>query len=387
MQVTYKRDMNHNYMVLELKEESDYQLKMLCANKIKGLLPANTNLFNGTVNVYYDISSRQTISRLYERKELKAEDMKTILFSLQATLDELKKYLLDYNFIVFDPDFCYCNPESRKTEWTFFPDKGGQKGFLKLAEFFIDRVDHQDKAAVDLAYGFFKGMKDDNFVLEELLGREQEETSGYSIEDLDDAIPYEQSVECRERDKISIQPSTSLWVKLKKYISGKVKKQFSGVSYEEGAASHNYYAEDRFMLPDSLRSQTSTGRKEEEEWERYDSLENRRYNGETVVMGMERKTDQRCLKSLNSRSEEEISLSKLPCVFGKMSDCADVVLQHKSVSRMHARIFQKENELYLEDLNSTNGTYINGLALESNEIRKMKPGDEIGFGSLRYLYE
>ncbi|MBE5886929.1 MAG: FHA domain-containing protein [Lachnospiraceae bacterium] len=367
MQVRYKRDMNRNYMILELENEADYQLKMLCANKIKGLLPAHTNLFNGNEEIYYDISSRQPISRLYEKKELQAEDIKAILFSLQAIFSEIKKYLLDYRNILFVPEFCYCNPENKKTEWVFFPEENGQKGFMELAEFFIERVDHADKDAVDLAYRFFKGIKEENFVLDELINVKKEESGCEAIEVQDVQSKLDFQEEVYVYDGIENQKEKSFFEKIKQVILGKVARLNSGNAEKESPA----YGNRAFTL----------------EREHFGFEENHNYSGETVVMGVEHKVLSKRLKNIDKSIGDYISLTELPCVFGKMKDCADVVLQDKSVSRMHARIFQKEDDLYLEDLNSTNGTYLNGIALESNEIIKIKVGDEIGFGNLRYIYE
>lgn len=368
MQIKYKRDMNRNYMVLAAEKETDYQLKMLCVNKIKGLLPAHTNLFNGTLDIYYDISSRQPISRLYEKRELQAEDMKAILFSLQAMLAEIKKYLLDYRNILFAPEFCYCNPENKKMEWVFFPGENQQKGFMELAEFFIERVNHSDKVAVDLAYRFFKGIKEENFVLDELINIEKEEYKEEQIEskNIEQKYDFQQTEEYVYR-KDEPQKPISLLEKVKQIILGKAER----INQEKGEMTSADYTNKTFAS----------------DREYFGFEEGQNYNGETMVMGMENKSAQRRLKNKDRSTGECISLTELPCVFGKMKDCADVVLQDKSVSRMHARIFQKEDDLYLEDLNSTNGTYINGLALESNEIMKIKVGDEIGFGNLRYVYE
>jgi hypothetical protein len=52
------------------------------------------------------------------------------------------------------------------------------------------------------------------------------------------------------------------------------------------------------------------------------------------------------------------------------------------VSRRHARLWQQSDGYVLEDLQSANGTFINGQRLTANLPTKVRSGDEIGFGTL-----
>jgi signal transduction histidine kinase len=47
----------------------------------------------------------------------------------------------------------------------------------------------------------------------------------------------------------------------------------------------------------------------------------------------------------------------------------DVVLEHRGVSKEHARIVSQDDGYYLEDLNSSNGTYLNGEKIERSQLR------------------
>jgi serine/threonine protein kinase len=51
-------------------------------------------------------------------------------------------------------------------------------------------------------------------------------------------------------------------------------------------------------------------------------------------------------------------------------------------SRIHARLAPKEENWYLEDLNSTNGTFVNGQQLEPGQPVELNDGDFIQFGRL-----
>ena len=82
-----------------------------------------------------------------------------------------------------------------------------------------------------------------------------------------------------------------------------------------------------------------------------------------------------------------IDLRTLPLTVGKAPSYSDVVLPDPSVSRVHARIYKGEDGcIEIRDLDSTNGTYINGEKLEPNEKRRVQRGDEVRFGNVEYEY-
>lgn len=56
----------------------------------------------------------------------------------------------------------------------------------------------------------------------------------------------------------------------------------------------------------------------------------------------------------------------------------DVVINDPEISRRHARLFQQGNSFVLEDLGSTNGTFVNGQRLIGPNILHL--GDSITFG-------
>lgn len=52
------------------------------------------------------------------------------------------------------------------------------------------------------------------------------------------------------------------------------------------------------------------------------------------------------------------------------------------VSRRHGRLFREEEQWYLEDLGSTNGTFLNGSRLQPNQAVPVKEGDILRFGQI-----
>ena len=68
---------------------------------------------------------------------------------------------------------------------------------------------------------------------------------------------------------------------------------------------------------------------------------------------------------------------------GRGSEC-DVVINDASISRQHAQFLRQADGVYVQDLNSRNGTRINGEPLLSPRL--VKPGDIISIGSVRLKY-
>src|SRR5690349_19703073 len=64
----------------------------------------------------------------------------------------------------------------------------------------------------------------------------------------------------------------------------------------------------------------------------------------------------------------------------------DIVIDNLAVSGEHAVLQMTGNEVYLEDLNSTNGTYINGKAVKK-QLLQNNDTVEIGKYKIKYINE
>ena len=108
--------------------------------------------------------------------------------------------------------------------------------------------------------------------------------------------------------------------------------------------------------------------------------------GETVFIDTHKQNTEHKLYALDRKNKKHIELTQFPFTIGKMAGCVDCVLMDDSISRMHARIEMQDEKILLTDMNSTNGTYKNGLRMEPSETVELEPGDEIRFGKLNYCY-
>jgi hypothetical protein len=63
---------------------------------------------------------------------------------------------------------------------------------------------------------------------------------------------------------------------------------------------------------------------------------------------------------------------------------ADIHVEDPFASSVHARIFRSGGFMHVEDMGSTNGTYLNGRQLRKPE--QLKPADKIRIGDSEYRY-
>jgi predicted component of type VI protein secretion system len=78
-------------------------------------------------------------------------------------------------------------------------------------------------------------------------------------------------------------------------------------------------------------------------------------------------------------SEKRYRLEKLPVIVGRI-ERAQILIPEPSVSREHLRIFERDGLLHIADLNSSNGTFVNGKRVTCVPVA---PGDEIRLGAAR----
>ena len=67
------------------------------------------------------------------------------------------------------------------------------------------------------------------------------------------------------------------------------------------------------------------------------------------------------------------------------SDHAEIRIDDPFASSAHARIFARGDYMHVEDMGSTNGTYLNGRQLRGPE--RLKPADVIRIGDSEYRYQ
>lgn len=62
----------------------------------------------------------------------------------------------------------------------------------------------------------------------------------------------------------------------------------------------------------------------------------------------------------------------------------NIVIKDQYISKQHLKIVKDEDEYYLEDLNSANGSFVNGQKVM--DVIRIKNGDRINLGQVEFLF-
>lgn len=172
MQAEYRREDHKTYFVVKdtrineyEKNDGDvaYDLEMLCENRIKGLLPISVRSFNGETELYYDISTKQTMSVLYDKKKLLKEDLTWIFSGIKNAVKELEDFFLDMECVILDMDYVYINMAKREVLLLYYPypEESFEENVEHFAEAILDKICNEDQETVIYAYNFYRFVKEE----------------------------------------------------------------------------------------------------------------------------------------------------------------------------------------------------------------------------------
>lgn len=425
LEVTYYKDFRHNYVILKDvdSKENSYQCRMIAENKITGLLSCQQRHINGETLFYYDISSKQSLGSFCESDYVTVSFLKGLLRQLQMTRENMADYLLTESCLLLKPEFVFADVETEEFSFVYFPYETDENYMMSFMEYLTERVDARDNEALDICYKILQLMEREQFVLDEVLqwfeddytlAKESDESNDGGQIELDDWKEQEPSeVPVREGKTAKIKEKTvlgvigilfifavllfyvyrnynltqKLWIYFYAVTAACIILLFSCVLYliynkwkmnKETCKTGKFENEQIYKKIDSELYQ-DTG-----SFEVYKEKEVLGC-GNTVFIPWVENCENK-LYGMGKGNKHHIDLNRLPLTVGKLAGSVDMVISDQSISRRHVKFSREENKICMTDLNSTNGTFKNGLRLEPNTSEILEPGDEIRLGKLKFIY-
>ncbi len=389
LQTEFVRNLNCNYERILLDknpEEKRYQYCIVTRGGIKGLLPCNLRYINGQAYLYYDISSTQSVAQLYSGKNIGRQWLKDFLWGMRRVRQQMERFLLDDKNLLWYPQEIFQDLEKNEFYFLYVPYYEGEGGFGELMDYLVERIDYADDGLVECVYKMHEQFR----ALGDVYLKEQiyEDSKRLDVAE-DELVKETQKPAARQLHRVEVPetlPAEEQEARENKdnkkgilyFLEGRRKKQKDergNLQLQTDREMMGYAVCEDTVYTETPRKEIAPKIMEEDE-----------QLGRTMYMDGAKETAEETESLYSEAGELLTQIDRQTIILGKKKDEVDCVIEDATVSRMHARITRDKEGIYLEDLNSTNGTFKNGLRLQPYEKRRLDKEDEIRLGKIIIFY-
>lgn len=493
--IDYENGSSNSYLVIRNKNNisyKNYQVEMILSNSIPGILPVDLRQKNNISGLYYNITSKITLSQFMEHTRFNKDEFINILSNIVKTLLNCRKFLLSDDYFVLHEDYIFINPSSQEAFLMYLPfehscsltdclrkftvrvivekakfDENSNGNFLqKILEFV-----RNESLTIQNFYSFLNSFKNEPAVEQQ---KKDKSFNNMQRQDTKPDINYETQKTAKPKTKKEQAPSFS--IPDAGVLNGIPKKNspkavtepdqkdvksnplmlavllqvlvvilfFIGKGYlltltDDTVSAYggtgiilisldflitrkifDRKAENSKMVNVSKRaivsdiripdiskkiagtSQEKSSIKEEiSELNILSNITDKKntpvftpnyipdsepvITDETTVL-CEKEPDAPYLSYKHDGIVERINISKNSFIIGRLQEHADYISSNNAVGKVHAEIITKGGLYFLKDLNSRNGSFINGVQVIPNKENEIKSGDRISIANSDFTF-
>lgn len=385
--------------------EENYVFNMLTKNHITGIPECKVRYLDDKMYLAYDVTDKYSLEKLYADKKMRFEDLTELFYGIGKIMRCANDYLLDRKGFLLHPQYIFSDMESGELSCMYYlqpEDRKEEERYRPFSDFLLDRIDHKDEHAVTLAYHFYKISKEEYFSFDGFIGFMEKECLLVQSENRkkENLQVEKQEAEFRKEyitddtnfaDEQINTEGKYRWV----HVIGLLALGIGILAaYHFCPILHEYTV--YVLIPGItivimalilflyngfrwFRNKNADNYEEPTEPIRIEDYFDDPADEVTVFFDQD---EYMTLKWKEGHFSKEYIMEEFPVTVGKMKSSVQAVIEDSSVSRLHARFRKQGSAVYLQDLDSTNGTYVNEKRLLAGEERIIKRGDEIQFGKI-----
>ena len=437
---SYVQEGGRNYLKSEPVGEVDYIVGMFAHNDIPAFVPVSFKSLNLENYFCYNMNGLIPINQSFEMNKLTTDRIEAFLRSIIKAAKSMEEFLLPFDRLITDEAYIYESLGKKDEFHWIYGIESGSCTFTRLFERLLDRVDYKDDSAVKMIYSLYQAAKESEGMQGVSTGGSLQRIREKAEEIL--SAPH-MSLDMRARELIRAENERNSIKRLKGIETGTGDKACSKEIEAADSMARRYRAEaeskksrsQRVDIEDTPKAKLSLFKQRQNEeksdktmfvksklkkvWDylnadigsKPEKLVDLQAVGEnelsynvrevkqpkieasdnadeatTLLTGAMISNGIYCLKPEDT-NEDNILLTEFPFFIGKSGDKTHHTIEDSTVSRFHARIDREEEELWLTDLNSTNGTFLNGIRLMPFGRMRVNKGDSIVISRKRYEFK
>ena len=445
-EILYERNLTGSFMKIPACLSASFDEKIMLKRKLPGLLSVEKCYVNGMGQYWYNITGKQSVDTYCRMKEIGIDFIERMIISICSQIEILEWNLIDTNCLMLDPELVYITNQTQEIIFTLYPDTKGDlaQELQHLMEYLLTKIDHKDMDAVHAAYGIYEKTLDPSYSVIDIRDAIVEAKKASSRERV---LRQQAQIEQREREIEfeNAERNVKNEAGLNKIIGGLKQKlaepsEKNQTSHSQRILRESNKVERKPIKKESMFSKEKDGklkdRKLKDRNQIYRNMTEEYLMGNTGrnIFGRKEKKSVKynrrkpyqeslnvaetpsyevsmheelvqempevhptvCLADYQARPQgmllyegtdnrENIPLMQPLVKIGKGKG-VDAKIEKGTISHFHAQINHEQDTFYIEDLNSTNGTFVNGEGLTYKERKKLAINDIVQFADIRYRF-
>ncbi|HOS69222.1 MAG TPA: DUF6382 domain-containing protein [Bacillota bacterium] len=429
---SYDNNAAGSFLVIKLDSESmllKHQVEILCQNPNSAFVSFHVRRENDNTFIYYNITSKISLSNYIERKSFNRKELLDLLRSIAKNLMLTGNYLLELSGFIIHPDYIFINPATAEASLLYVPVSCNRNSTEILKSFFKDIVinssNTDDNARDNYLQRILNYLKSDTFSLIDFNRlivdlRNSGEVYEYGQEAANQEADVGIGITCSRSPKEKIYEDAGKSSNIRSImllqpifliaaaavclylISRKMGDivSITGVVIISAALDilvinrisgnqDKRAATDNTQLIAQDKAKRSTGRHDKDLKGRYKPV----LSSPDVVKACDTeyisevpKDCRPYLESIGPNRVEKVIVNKDSFIIGRLGSMADHIIQESTIGKLHAEITINEGLYYIRDLNSKNGTFVNGVRIPSNRKYGIKDNDRIRLSNYEYVF-
>ena len=380
MEIEYRRTARGSYMILEGDYfDQGYEGQMLLQNDVPRLLKFHTMELNGKTQFWYDISGMRSFSDIIKSEGITVELLYGLFSAVEDAFRCISKYLISEEKLLLHPDALFFKKTQSRYSAALcfcpFSHEGTCEQLRELTRLLIAEVDHADSGITAFCYELYSVSESDEFSFCDLMERINGEYNGTKETEEADDIDWRMEragiykidpvEEKEEKDEDPVEESSQDSSVLAKFLGG--------LRLRAKNLLPKVFTGNKRLMPEKREFRDI----------KFDEVPER-YEGTVLLSEDMAGCRGKLIYESGGRGGSDILVDSSPFSIGSRQGGNNAVLLSDAVSRYHARIVKRDGSFYIEDLNSKNGTFINGEIMPYNEQKRLKRMDVISFADVVY---